>query len=113
MAIDFVALGTRIKYFRGKQGLSQEELCKALTVNSRHISNIETGKKAPSIDLLVEIANALDVSADDLLTDSLKSSASTADTEIHHLLLDCNKTEEMILTDMIKHLKAVLIRQGI
>ncbi len=41
-------------------------------------------------ELLILIANALDVSADDLLTDSLKHSSSQVGTEIHDLLLDCN-----------------------
>ena len=56
----------------------------------KHISVIETAINRPSLDTLVDIANALNVSADDLLVDSLTHSASTADSEIHRLLLDCN-----------------------
>ena len=65
------------------------------------------------LDTLVEIANSLGVSADDLLVDSLTHSVSTADSEIHKLLIDCNKTEEEILTEMVKALKAILYRSGI
>lgn len=64
----------------------------------KHISVIETAINRPSLDTLVDIANALNVSADDLLVDSLTHSASTADSEIHRLLLDCNTTEQEILT---------------
>ena len=60
-------------------------LSPSLWVNNVHISNIETGKKAPSIDLLIELANALGISTDDLLVDSLTHSVSTADSEIHSL----------------------------
>lgn len=62
---------------------------------------------------LVDIANALNVSADDLLVDSLTHSASTADSEIHRLLLDCNTTEQEILTRTVKELKAILYGLGI
>ena len=113
MAIDYEKLGKRIKHFREQKGISQDELGNLVWVNNVHISNIETGKKAPSIDLLIELANALGISTDDLLVDSLTHSVSTADSEIHKLLVDCNKTEEEILTEMVKALKAILYRSGI
>ena len=71
MAIDYEKLGKRIKHFREQKGISQDELGNLVWVNNVHISNIETGKKAPSIDLLIELANALEISTDDLLVDSL------------------------------------------
>ena len=113
LAIDYEKLGQRIKHFREQKGISQDELGNLVWVNNVHISNIETGKKAPSIDLLIELANALEISTDDLLVDSLTHSVSTADSEIHKLLVDCNKTEEEILTEMVKALKAILYRSGI
>lgn len=39
--------------------------------------------------------------------------ASTADSEIHRLLLDCNTTEQEILTRTVKELKAILYGLGI
>ena len=78
-------LGKRIKHFREQKRISQDELGNLVWINNVHISNIETGKKAPSIDLLIELANALGISTDDLLVDSLTHSVSTADSEIHSL----------------------------
>jgi hypothetical protein len=63
--------------------------------------------------MLVMIANALDVSADDLLTDNLKHSSSPVGTEIHDLLLDCNNDEKAILTKTVKFLKATLVEHGV
>lgn len=79
----------------------------------KHISVIETAINRPSLDTLVDIANALNVSADDLLVDSLTHSASTADSEIHRLLLDCNAIEQEILTRMVKEMKAILYGLGV
>lgn len=113
MAIDYTALGQRIADFRSKENLSQEELAFRCGVGNKHISNIELGKSKPSLESLVQIANFLNVSADDLLVDSLTHSASTADSEIHRMLLDCNAIEQEILTRMVKEMKAILYGLGV
>lgn len=89
MALDYTALGKRISTFRNASGLTQEQFCEKLNVSRKHISQIEAAISRPSLETLVDIANILNISADDLLVDSLTHSASTADSEIHRLLLDC------------------------
>ena len=44
--------------------LSQNDLAKIVGVSSAHISYILKGKKKPGLDVLVKIADALDVSLD-------------------------------------------------
>ena len=113
MALDNESIGRRIKYFRTERKMSQEELGATVFSSSNHISYIETGVRAPSLELLVAIANALDVSADDLLTDNLKHSSSPVGTEIHDLLLDCNHDEKAILKRTLTFLKALLSEFGV
>ena len=113
MAINYEALGKRISNARKQIGITQEALGEQLNMTRKHISVIETAIIRPSLDTLVDIANALNVSADDLLVASLTHSASTADSEIHRLLLDCNTTEQEILTRTVKELKAILYGLGI
>ena len=113
MAIDYISVGKRIKYYRMKANLSQEALGERLHLSRKHISVIELGSSSPSLDTLVDIANKLAVSADDLLVDSLEHHTSTADTELHRLLLDCNEIEEQILIRTVKELKAILYGLGI
>ena len=108
MALDYTALGKRISTFRSASGLTQEQFCEKLNVSRKHISQIEAAISRPSLETLVDIANVLNISADDLLVDSLTHSASTADSEIHRLLLDCNAIEQEILTRMVKEMKAIL-----
>ncbi len=93
--------------------MSQEELGYLIGTSNRHIINIENGNKGPSLTLLVAIANALNVSSDDLLLDNLKRYGELSDTEIPTLLLDCNKTEKAIITKAMKSLKALLLENGI
>lgn len=93
--------------------MSQEELGDLVGTSNRHIINIESGNKGPSLSLLVAIANALNVSSDDLLLDNLKRYGELSETEIPTLLLDCNKTEKEIITKAMKSLKALLLENGI
>ena len=113
MALNYTALGKRISNFRNASGLTQEQFCEKLNVSRTHISQVEAAISRPSLETLVDIANILGISTDDLLVDSLTHSASTADSEIHRLLLDCNATEQEILTRTVKELKAILYGLGI
>ena len=111
MATDYKALGKRISNARKQAGITQEALGEQLNMTRKHIS--ESAIKRPSLDALVDIANALDVSTDDLLVDSLMHSTSTSNSEIHRLLLDCNEIEQEILTRMVREMKAILYGLGI
>lgn len=113
MPVDYNALGKRIADFRSKKKLSQEDFGEKLHVSREYINKIECAKRKPSLDVLIEIANALHISADDLLVDSLTNPISTAGSEMHRILLDCNEVEEQILTRTAKELSAILYSLGI
>jgi len=113
MALDYLSIGKRIKRYRTDKKMSQEELSQKVFVNYEHISRIESGKVKLSLELLVLIADALNVSADDLLFDQLKHPSSPVGTELYDLLLDCNNDEKAILTKTVKFLKATLVEHGV
>lgn len=54
-------LGSRIKELRHGRGLSQEQLAEIVDIDTKHLSRIETGLSAPTVDRLEIIADALDV----------------------------------------------------
>jgi transcriptional regulator with XRE-family HTH domain len=49
--VDLRAIGARIKKLRG--GMLQEELAAYLDVSQGHLSKIERGKVAPSLEMLI------------------------------------------------------------
>ena len=60
--IRFMAkVGKNIRTQRIKQGMSQETLAEKLFVSRQTVSNYETGKSYPDIDMLVKIAEELNV----------------------------------------------------
>ena len=76
-AIDYKALGQRIRKARRSAGMTQEKLGEVCSISTAHIGHIERGTRIPSLDTFFRIADALKVSADELLADSPKSPEST------------------------------------
>ena len=67
--MDMCAVGARIRTPRERAKMTQEDLAAVLDMSPTHISVIERGVKAPKLETLVNIANALQVSTDMLLQD--------------------------------------------
>jgi hypothetical protein len=63
--------------------------------------------------LLISIANALEVTPDDLLADYLTGLTKTSKAEALDLLTDCTPAEKAILMDMLRHMKKLLQEHGI
>ena len=59
--------GNNMKRIRTKKKMSQGDIARALEVDRGYISNIENGKKNPTLATVAKIANALGVSPDELL----------------------------------------------
>lgn len=75
--MDLKAVGQRIQNARKKCGLTQEQLAERVNLSAPHIGVIERGGAPPKITNFVAIANALGVSADELLGDVLEHTENT------------------------------------
>ena len=60
-------IGKHIRIIRTRQGMTQNQLAEALFVTRQSISNYETGKSRPDIDMLLRIADALHTDTNSLL----------------------------------------------
>ena len=69
--IDYVALGMRIRKARKDHHVTQEHLGEICELSTAHIGHIERGTRIPSLDTLFRISQALDVSIDHLIFDSV------------------------------------------
>ena len=71
MELDYKAIGKRVKIARIKADMTQERLAELAGISPTHMSNIETGTTRVSLSAIVNLANALSVTSDDLLCDSV------------------------------------------
>lgn len=60
-------INENIKHFRKTRGMSQEEMAVKLNVVRQTVSKWEKGLSVPDADVLIEMANLLDVSVSQLL----------------------------------------------
>lgn len=74
--MDYEALGKRIRSQRKLLGMTQEELSERAGVSCSFIGHIERGSRKLSLETLVNISEALNISCDALLQDSLNGSRS-------------------------------------
>ena len=108
MELDYKAIGKRIKIARIKADLTQERLSEIVNVSPSHMSNIETGTTRVSLTAIVTIANALSVTVDDLLCDSMTKSRVQFEKDIADILEDCDEYEIRMIADMAHALKDTL-----
>jgi len=107
MTINYKLIGKNIKAARKRKKLTQERLAEIIDKSSCYISYIETGKKQLSLETLIDIANALSVSADDILSYNIEVRHEVKN-EFSVLLEKCSTYEKKVITDMAKALKQSL-----
>ena len=62
-------LHEKIKFLRKQKGISQAELARIIGIHTAHVSRLETGKYAPSVDVLKKLSEALETTTDNLLSE--------------------------------------------
>jgi len=60
-------LGENIRRIRLAKGMTQGDLCRKLEVDRDYMSNVESGKKNPTLSTIGRIAKALNVSIEELM----------------------------------------------
>ncbi len=67
MTVDYEFIGKRIRDCRNSRQITQEQLAQKICSSTAYISYIERGIKKPSLQKLIEIAEALDVTVNDFI----------------------------------------------
>ena len=110
--IDYVIIGKRIRDLRKLKGLTQAALAEMSGIEPSNISHIERAATKLSLPTLVSIANALEVSLDELLYSNLMKSNHISYAMIDDLLKDCTATELKAIYEVVKTTKNVLRTQN-
>ena len=108
MDLDYQAIGIRIHRFRKEQHLTQQTLAEMSQIEPSNISHIERGATKLSLPTIVSIANALGVTVNDLLCDSLTEEKASYEQEAASILADCSHSELRIITGTMRALKVNL-----
>ena len=65
--IDMESTGKRIKYWRKRRGMTQQDIAKIIGVTNMGVSRWERGENMPSLDHAMMLADLLKVSVEELI----------------------------------------------
>ena len=65
--MNYQLLGKNVRKYRIQTGMNQEELAEKVGCSSSHIGQIENNRGIPSLEMIVNIANALHTTVDQLV----------------------------------------------
>ena len=102
MEINYTAIGNRIREIRRQKNWTQAKLAEKSGVEPSNISHIERAATKVSLPTLINIANALDVTLDELVSGSLIKSAHISVRMIDEMLSDCSSQEIESIAKIIK-----------
>ena len=71
--LDYVGMGKRIATRRKQAGFKQNVFAEKVGISNNYLSSIERGKEKPTLEVLVNICNALQITPDYLLMGNLYS----------------------------------------
>lgn len=69
----YPSIGKKIRKYRKQRGMTQDELAEKTNLSTNHLGAIERAEKNLTLSNLINIANALDVTADMLLCDEIRN----------------------------------------
>lgn len=108
MDLDYLNLGQRIAKRRTQIGLRQNVLADLIGISNNYLSSIERGKEKPSLEVIVSLCNALQVTPDYLLMGNMYSN-NVPQNIIERLRL-CSNEDIALLLVMVQHM---VERQGL
>lgn len=96
-------VGERIRYFRKKNGLSQEELAYQAALHNTYIGQLERGEKNATIESLYKVTTALGITLEDFFhTTQTGSKVNSADfSEIISIFENTSKKDQSTLLHIL------------
>ncbi|MFH0926924.1 MAG: helix-turn-helix transcriptional regulator [bacterium] len=98
-------IGARIQDLRKKRGLTQEKLSELVNITPVYLSGIERGRENPTLDLLINILEKLDVQPDEIFS-CVQNDDPVKRKDIAHNLLDKATDEQLKI--LLKILSAII-----
>lgn len=95
-------IGQRIKKLRIERGLTQNQLSEMVEYSNTHLSHVETGQNQVSLNLLLQLSCALEISLDYFLLDTpYARPEAVIDFEISQKLERCSAPTLLAVNQMI------------
>lgn len=101
---DNIAIGERIKQFRTQEKLNQSQLAEKAEIDSNNLSRIERGLITPTLETVLKLSNALQITPNDILLESYNVPINLLAAEIARLIDDLDATKRQKVIEYIHFL---------
>lgn len=92
-------IGNRIKKYRKQKGFTQAQLAEIIDISTIHMSHLETGSVAMSLECMIKVCNALEVSPDDLLIGEFELNNNATIKQLAEITKNLSSDENKLLID--------------
>ena len=94
-------IGKKIQALRKRKGLTQEQLAERVNISPHYLSALERGVYNIKLNLLVDILNILDCSADDVFQDVVNSSSKVKASQLSEKLKSLPLNEQRKILEVV------------
>jgi transcriptional regulator with XRE-family HTH domain len=102
MCIDYKIIGQRIKKIRKQKCFTQEKLAEILEISTVYVSQMENGKTKLSLEMLVRIANLLEMDPGYFLTGVSYQMRNYLKSDLDLLLQECPPERRRLIMEVAK-----------
>lgn len=101
MAVDYSLIGKRLAEVRKAHKMTQEKLAEKTDLANNYISNIENSRSIPSLETLVKLCEALDITPNDVLLGTSMASDTYMNLELQKKISRCTPKEKRLIDGFI------------
>ncbi len=102
--MDLSSIGGYIRKYRLEAQMSQERLAELAGISYKYVGVLERSEKSPSLETLINIANALNISTDKLLCDILNTEIDIKQTVVSERINGLSRKEQRNIIDLLEML---------
>ena len=100
------SLGLKIQALRKAQNMTQEDLAEKVGVSWRTISNLETGRTVPKLELIYDLSQYFNIGMDELLNNRIQTSKTITRLKLENEVTEGIKT---LNDNLLRHIKEYML----
>jgi len=100
--VNIYSIGENIRKRRQEKKLRQEDLAELCNLSANYIGMIERGEKLPSLKTFIDIVNALEVSADEILCGAVKTGYTVKESKLASRLENVSAEDKARIYDVVE-----------
>lgn len=101
-----IQIGLKLQALRKSQNLTQEDLAEKVGVSWRTISNLETGRTVPKLELIYDLSRHFNIGMDELLGNRIQTAKTISRLKLEQEVTESIKT---LNDNLLRHIKEYML----